>query len=367
MMGRRCAVASLSALLGTILLVQNHLAARDTPQRSRLLRSDPDPAVRGILDDKAAIVNSNAVKRKVLRFQKLCSPTPGTTESLMDHITDMFHPSRIGEGTHEDNLPVGPCNKVFLDLGSHVGQSVENFINAGLPTCPDQNLGVKWNSEFGKTRPSGSEIDPLSRWVQERIAEFNPEGIPADYCAFGVEGNPIFTDRLKKMERQIMRTSPRPLRRLHYFTGTVLIGRDDDTQQLFLDTDRGEGSSVYSNYNGVQKAFKAHHSVLPVMAQTMSLSRLLDIAVGNEQKGHVIIKIDTEGAEYKALNQAVRSGTLCRYVQEANMKMDLWVEFHSREQLAPETIDFDIYRDEGMRQKMLDCGINLYEFDSIEG
>jgi hypothetical protein len=53
---------------------------------------------------------------------------------------------------------------------------------------------------------------------------------PEDYCYYGVEGNPVFTDRLQSLEDFILDTRPRPLQHIHFFTTSVGAGKDGMTK-----------------------------------------------------------------------------------------------------------------------------------------
>jgi hypothetical protein len=58
---------------------------------------------------------------------------------------------------------------------------------------------------------------------------------PEDYCYYGAEGNPVFTDRsarLLDMDAPILDR----LQHMHFFTTSVGAGEDGMTKFLYLDT-----------------------------------------------------------------------------------------------------------------------------------
>ena len=122
-----------------------------------------------------------------------------------------------------------------------------------------------------------------------------------DSCYYQVGRNPHFTALLKTTEGNVMSMRPRPVRYFHFLTETVGTNRDGPTQ-LFLDTVNPKenfwGLSVMDTHRDVLASRKTG---VPVMGVT--LTSMLQKAV--KPGGHVIVKIDIEGAEYLLLEEAI--------------------------------------------------------------
>jgi hypothetical protein len=129
----------------------------------------------------------------------------------------------------------------FLDFGANVGDSLGKFIDSGFDEC---NAGVspKFNLHTGaldqvydkKAGRIGWEI--LVLWGRHhthqggRLPPGAPKRYPEDYCYFGVEGHPVFTQRLQELQHLINHgISPRPVQRAHFLTETVAAGVDGPT------------------------------------------------------------------------------------------------------------------------------------------
>jgi hypothetical protein len=164
---------------------------------------------------------------------------------------------------------------------------------------------------------------------------------PEDYCYYGIEGNPHFTDRLQKIEDFVMAMRPRPVQHMHFFTESVGAGEDGMTK-LYLDTVNTKenfwGSSIFKDHQDVKRSANGGNVesvATPVMGYTIGTLmrktlRAFDPNASSEDKkgGHLVLKVDIEGGEYPLLHQAVQEGTLCEFVKMGN-KADLYIEFHS--------------------------------------
>ena len=124
-----------------------------------------------------------------------------------------------------------------------------------------------------------------------------------------------------------MRASPRPVRRVHFFTETI-ASADGGNHSFYLDTTNENqnywGSSIFSQHQDVRNPNGDLHRV---HVPSMTLTDLLQQTVRVEAGAHVMIKMDVEGAEYELLNQAYDSGILCKLAGRA-IRIDLLVEVH---------------------------------------
>lgn len=239
------------------------------------------------------------------------------------------------------------CRLAFFDLGANVGDSLGKFISVGIPSCDEgdgrnRNAGVEASSLGAGPPPTdfASHTDAtnrLVRWAAQQLAEMGPnlEGKvlrPEHYCYFGVEGNPVFTDRLRRLQEGILRTQPRPVRWAQFFTETVAAAADGPTV-LYLDTKNEArnywGSSLLHSHKDVQASANPDGQVYQAQVKGITLTTLLRERVVPEHGSHVLIKMDIEGSEYGLLNEARDSGILCELTEKA-IRVDLMVEVHSK-------------------------------------
>lgn len=148
---------------------------------------------------------------------------------------------------------------------------------------------------------------------------------PAQYCFYGVEGNPGFTRTLRGLEYIMMESvALRPLRHVHFYTRTVVASKNGPSE-LYLD-------SVSANHVG-SSVLKSHKYAAmggeKVEVQGVTLTRLLQQVLDTSRaRGHLILKIDIEGGEYAVLKEAITSSLLCDYANQKGKRVDLAVEFH---------------------------------------
>lgn len=235
--------------------------------------------------------------------------------------------------------PVQRCKHVFLDLGSNVGDALHKVIDSFLPAFNDkQYIFNTTTGEIGPNFYGASTLNfwTLPGWVKEQITAYNRQSkqqdpvYPEDYCFYGVEGNPYFTSMLREQEIQVLNMIPRPVRHVHFLTEHVGSARDGPTT-LFLDTNnRGSrnfvGSSILSSHVDVTKGDKKNGELIGVSVMGVTLTTLLEKTVA--PGGHVMIKIDIEGAEYELLEEAVKSDIFCKLVQDMGVRVDIISEFH---------------------------------------
>jgi hypothetical protein len=231
------------------------------------------------------------------------------------------------------------CSHVFLDLGSNVGDALHKFIDSFMPTFEDGNgkkLRYIFNTTTGRLGPEKYQGigTLLPDWIKKKMHTYNNNRgqssrlvHPEDYCFYGVEGNPFFTRTLQEMEISLLNMKPRPVRHLHFLVEHVAAATNGPTT-LYLDTVNEKqhywGSSILKSHADVKRS--GGKTGVQVMAIT--LTSLLEQTVLQNEGGHVMIKIDIEGAEYQLLEEAVNSNIFCRLVNEKDITVDIINEFH---------------------------------------
>mmetsp|Transcript_18565 Transcript_18565/g.28069 ORF Transcript_18565/g.28069 Transcript_18565/m.28069 type:complete len:368 (-) Transcript_18565:63-1166(-) len=229
------------------------------------------------------------------------------------------------------------CQHVMIDLGSNIGDAVHKFIDSFLPPTGVNKAGEPFqyffNTTTGGVGPDSYDHKPylyvLPKWVKEKINEYNSKSrrkpvYPEDYCFFGVEGNPYFKPILQEMEINIQHMIPRPLKHLHFLTEHVCSAVDGPSE-FYLDTTNKHqnfwGSSILKSHIDVNKG-----ELTKIEVMGISLSSLLEQTVS--AGGHVMIKIDIEGAEYELLTEAINSNIFCKLVNDKDVTVDILSEFH---------------------------------------
>ena len=275
-----------------------------------------------------------------------------------------------------DERAVRQCKRIVLDFGANIGDTSGKVIDAGLVGCKRDDLkkeltGPVFNTETRIFEDAkNNRRNPLVRNFKHLMESFGPLTGPEDYCYYGVEGNPVFVDRLQSLEDFIMGIHPRPLKHIHFFTLAVGAGEDGMTK-LYLDTVNTKenfwGSSIFKGHQDVQKSATAQNTTAELVAADVmgytigSLMRKTLIAFDPEASpeektgGHFILKVDIEGGEFPLLAQAAEEGTLCEYTKMGN-QADLYIEFHSQRVTGSNPL---FGKMKGHRQKLTDCGVTF--------
>jgi hypothetical protein len=149
----------------------------------------------------------------------------------------------------------------------------------------NENASTEWTS-------------PQARKQSKRIGR---DLYPEDCCYYGVEGNPLFTQRLIDLEELVGRSTPRPLRRAHFFTETVGTNVDRPAT-LYLYTVNTEknfgGSSIHAQNKDVQRSAAKATDNKPVAVNVtgITLTTLVQQTTLKQAGNHLLIKMDIEGA-----------------------------------------------------------------------
>lgn len=262
------------------------------------------------------------------------------------------------------------CKRVVLDLGANTGTGVGELIDSGLLPCDRKDLQVK--SAYPHLNVDKKQFEEVGRRSAltkhlTRMMKENGSG-PEDFCYYGVEGNPVFTQNLQELEDFIMALNPRPVEHIHFFTESVGAGYKGQAT-LYLDTaslqENFQGSSLLKSHKDVQRSASSNKGELvtaDVRAYTLEKLMAKTLSAYEPQAGnadwtdnHLILRIDIEGAEYELLQQAVDDGVLCEFVRNGN-KADLFVEFHSESMTGPNPLSL---RTDAIKEKLMACGVNF--------
>lgn len=152
-------------------------------------------------------------------------------------------PSTISASKTE---PYRRCKNAFIDLGTNIGDSIGYFIDNSVDVCSlmwvDANPDTKFDNKFPRPhldvatlefKHRGSKPNPLYGLLQ-RTMKKSPQATSETFCVYGMEGNPVFTERLTKLENFVSDMNPRPVQHLHIFTESVVTATNGPTK-LFLD------------------------------------------------------------------------------------------------------------------------------------
>ena len=163
--------------------------------------------------------------------------------SFMSEIEINNEPSSISASKTE---PYRRCKNAFIDLGSNIGDSVGYFIDNTVDVCSamwvDANPNTKFNARFPRPhldvatlefKHRGSKPNPLYGLLGRNLEKV-PTATSETFCVYGMEGNPVFTERLTKLENFVSDMNPRPVEHLHIFTESVVTATNGPTK-LFLD------------------------------------------------------------------------------------------------------------------------------------
>lgn len=235
---------------------------------------------------------------------------------------------------HTAPTAVTACRNVVMDFGANIGDTSGKVMDAGLvhKTCDDQFVVFDVETKnFKQVNRRNMLVKQFAKLMESVDAKVGPE----DYCYYGVEGNPVFTERLRSIENTVMGMRPRPIQHLHFFTESVGAGVDGPTI-LYLDTINDKqnywGSSIFANHQDVKKSKdKGGNIEAPVTGYTIGtlMRKTLRYYQDKVPDNHLILKVDIEGGEFPLLHQAVEDGTLCAFCKAGN-KADLFIEFHSQ-------------------------------------
>jgi len=162
-------------------------------------------------------------------------------------ISKIKFPSNVTDALPSDHAPYKFCRNVFIDLGTNIGDTIGYFVDNALDVCtvpwvekyPDASI----NDQFPRPHLDVANLNiihegrnPNGMYLQiQQYMKRADQPISANsFCVYGMEGNPVFTERLQKLENYIMGAQPRPIEHLHIHTESVITAVDGPTK-LHLD------------------------------------------------------------------------------------------------------------------------------------
>lgn len=364
----------IACVVGTLLVIG--FATFGGGGSSGALQADSLAMVNRKLDVES---NSQTLKEWRHNLRKLCTAATSVKEvsAMTKKNLQGFSLPQVRVPQPRGDQAVKRCHNVVMDFGANVGDTSGHVIDTGLIGCKREDLGKEAKtpeSHFNIETKQFEHVPKRNMLTQnmEKLMEEVGKGKsgPEDYCYYGIEGNPHFTDRLQKIEDFVMAIRPRPIQHMHFFTESVGAGEDGMTK-LYLDTVNTEqnfwGSSIFKDHQDVRKSAEqagksADVIAAPVMGYTIgalmrkTLTAFDPNAADSQKKGnHLILKVDIEGGEYPLLHQAVEEGTLCEFVKLGNTA-DLFIEFHSQRVTGKH--DF-AGKTKQMKEHLTACGVTF--------
>jgi hypothetical protein len=322
--------------------------------------------------ESAVITGDNAeIKKRRAAIIEKCTDTSTVEDTTASIGKDFFN--FLPEPT-ASKFPSTPkpnfkrCKNVVLDFGANVGDTAGHLIDAGLPSCPskvpkqhltyprlllgDRSLEVgKWNM--------------VTKFLKEMMGAISL--YPEDYCYYGIEGNPVFTERLQGIENYINAIEPKPLIHASFLTESVGAGEFGMTK-LYLDTVNTKenfwGSSIMKGHQDVKKSTGEDQEAPSHDVMGYTITKLMDLtllgmkpdATEDEKKGaHFLLKVDIEGGEYVLTQEVVESKALCKFVEMGNT-VDVVIETHSQRVTGPNPL---ARKFGGWRDELTKCGVTF--------
>jgi hypothetical protein len=305
-------------------------------------------------DDTPSDQNTEKVceRRKAFSAELRCDEKPTHNMTIRSEWFIPPDPAGIAKGAVA--APVQPCTYSFLDIGVGGGESMGWFIDAGIPVCPagKEGMGSKishYNVEQGSimtqvsTMPTPLNMKPnvvtawaynamLSAGMQTMVRALQPE----EYCYYGVEENPVYTNVLQKLSTVVLRSRPRPLRQVHFYTGTPVVGAITDKTTKSSKLRIGSSSINY-----------------------ITLSLLLADTVRPQAGNHVMVRVHGDNA-YSIVNNAFDDGTLCGLAEQA-VRLDVLIQAtHSSSKDA----DYERFRDI-VKGELHFCGVHVRAVNDV--
>jgi Methyltransferase FkbM domain len=321
------------------------------------------------------LTNSKLVKawRSKLRDQCKAAKSESDVQAISNNQIVGFKMPELRIPQPRNNDAVRRCKNVVMDFGANIGDTSGHVVDTGMISCDrkaDLNtatLKSHFNIET-KEFELVANRNKLTAHLEHLIFSQGSDQGPEDYCYYGIEGNPHFTERLQAIEDHVMAMNPRPVQHMHFFTESVGAGEDGMTK-LYLDTVNTKqnfwGSSIFKDHQDVRRSADGKDVEMvatPVMGYTigtlmrMTFKAFDPKATDEEKKGnHFILKVDIEGGEYPLLHQAVADGTLCEFVKMGN-KADIFIEFHSAKVTGKH--DF-VGKTKELKNALTGCGVNM--------
>ncbi len=322
--------------------------------------------------------------------------------------------NQVSDNLPVDGTPYQYCRNVFIDLGTNIGDSIGHFLDLALDVCSPIWMKTHNHSRMDTVFPhphldvtnldiihNAERRNPLYALLRKELNKAIPAMSPDTFCVYGMEGNPVFTDRLQRLENYVMQMQPRLIQHLHIHTESV-IAAVDGPSKLFLDKlsrkqnvsniaffpyssahevthcshppeSQFWGSSILDSHSDAVNSAKklGNGQLFYADVQGIALSTLIKstalaykaYATAEETtKGSLIIKMDVEGAEYQVLKEAASSGVLCDYIQKGNSVI-MVVEFHEKAITDQEQLQDEKSGADDAKHALVSCGVKFEDLD----
>ena len=164
--------------------------------------------------------------------------------SFVSKVTLNPTPSTISASKAD---PYRRCRNAFIDLGTNIGDSIGYFVDNAIDVCSpmwiDAHPNTKLDAKFPRPvldvatldfKHRGSKPNPLFGLLRRTTNALPTTATSESFCVYGMEGNPVFTERLTKLENFVSDMNPRPVQHLHIFTESVVTATNGPTK-LYLD------------------------------------------------------------------------------------------------------------------------------------
>ena len=315
-----------------------------------------------ISNDKNALI-----KKRREEMKAKCSGTSDIDLLKKEYFTSLPDASaKLQKQTPKPSI--SRCKNVVLDFGANVGDTAGHLIDAGLPACEsDTKSNTYPRLMLGDRDLQSGRWNMVTKFLKQMM-DAN-KLFPEDYCYYGIEGNPVFTERLQGIEDYISTIDPSPLAHASFLTESVGAGEYGMTK-LYLDTvntaENFWGSSIMQGHQDVKKSMAEGKTETPpshdVMGYTitklmeMTLVGLKEDATDEEKKGaHLLLKVDIEGGEYVLTEEVVKSNALCNFVKMGNT-VDVVIETHSQRVTGPNPL---ARKFGGWKKGLEECGVTF--------
>jgi hypothetical protein len=155
-------------------------------------------------------------------------------------------PSTVSDQLPSNHKAYASCKHTFIDLGTNIGDTIGYFMDNAMDVCTpiwrEVNPEIEfWLADFPRPRVNVTSLEFLTvgqrmnnalDFLGRTLRDFKVN--PEDMCVYGMEGNPLFTKRLQKLENFLWQTNPRFFKHLHIHTEHVITKKNGPTL-LFLD------------------------------------------------------------------------------------------------------------------------------------
>lgn len=221
-----------------------------------------------------------------------------------------------GEQQISDLVRDFKCHSVYLDVGSNIGVQIRKLYEPQAYNRVDPEL-IRLSQTIFKQHADLKEVAKHTPQVLPIYDEYFGSAPRCNVCAIGIEPNPRHASRLESMQQALRAAGAGVL----VLTSTAADVEDGNTSLLLSRSSFPWGPKV----NDVGMAplpasvplpKSLRHSSRLRIVKTVDLARLLLFirrTLGHTRSGgsKLVMKVDTEGAEYRLLPHLIKRGAAC--------------------------------------------------------